>query len=36
MESDDKDDSPICHNPDCDPTIIIDDKDLLGCDSPGS
>ena len=35
VESDDKDDSPICHDPDCDATIIIDDKDLLGCDSPG-
>lgn len=35
VESDDKDDSPVCHDPHCDSTIIINDKDLLRCDSPG-
>jgi hypothetical protein len=35
VESDNEDEPPVCHDPDCDSTIIIDNKEVLCCDSPG-
>ena len=33
-EADDKDEAAMCHNPDCNSTVIIN-KDILCCDSLG-
>jgi len=34
-ESDNEDEPPVCHDPDCTSSVIINNKDLLCCDSPG-